>query len=143
MAVPMDTTLSPMNDPSFAHFRRRLYALVAASGLAVTAQAQVASPDLQRAEQAVQKAQDADADHYALDLLDSARQALVQAQAGALSRSRGERRKADALARRAAADADLARVRSDRAQAEAALMQRRDEIAGLRQTLGLPAGGTP
>ena len=116
MAVPMDTTLSPMNDPSFAHFRRRLYALVAASGLAVTAQAQVASPD---------------------------RQALVQAQAGALSRSRGERRKADALARRAAADADLARVRSDRAQAEAALMQRRDEIAGLRQTLGLPAGGTP
>jgi len=128
-----------MNEPSFAHFRRRLYALVIASGLAVTAQAQVASPDVLRAQQAVQQAQDADADHYAPDLLDSARQALVQAQAGTLSRSRGERRDADELARRAAADADLARVRSDRAQAEAALQQRRDEIAGLRQSLGLEA----
>lgn len=132
-----------MIDSSFAHFRRCLYALVAASGLAVTAQAQVASPDLQRAQQAVQNAQAADADQYAPDLLDSARQALIQAQAGSLSRSRGERRDADELARRAAADADLARVRSDRAQADAALQQRRDEIAGLRQALGLPTEGTP
>jgi hypothetical protein len=132
-----------MNEPSFAHFHRRLYALVLASGLAVTAQAQVASPDLLRAQQAVQKAQAADADHYAPDLLDSAQHALIQAQAGALSRSRSERREADALARRAAADADLARVRSDRAQADAALLQRREEIAGLRQTLGLPQEGTP
>ncbi|WP_372016087.1 DUF4398 domain-containing protein [Pseudoxanthomonas sp. 10H] len=132
-----------MIEPSFAHFRRRLYALLAASGLAVTAHAQVASPDLQRAQQAVQNAQAADADQYAPDLLDTARQGLVQAQAGALSRSRGERREADELARRVAADADLARVRSERAQAEAALAQRRDEIAGLRQTLGLPAEVTP
>ena len=132
-----------MNDPSFAYFRRRLYALVAASGLAVTAHAQVPSPDLQRAEQAVQNAQAADADQYAPDLLDAARQGLVQAQAGAQSRSRGERREADALARRVAADADLARVRSERAQAESTLQHRRDEIAGLRQTLGLPAEGAP
>ncbi|AKC87211.1 DUF4398 domain-containing protein [Pseudoxanthomonas suwonensis] len=132
-----------MNEPSFAHFRRRLYALVVASGLAVTAQAQVASPDLHRAQQAVQQAQDADADHYAPELLDTARQALVRAQAGALSRSRGERREADQLARQAAADADLARVRSDRAQAEAGLLQRRDEIARLRESLGLPAEATP
>ena len=88
-----------MINPSFAHFRRCLYALVAASGLAVTAQAQVASPDLLRAQQAVQNAQ--------------------------------------------AADADLARVRSDRAQADAALHQRREEIAGLRQALGLPAEVAP
>lgn len=128
-----------MNEPSFAHFRRRLYALVAASGLVVTAHAQVASPDVLRAQQAVQQAQDAHADHYAPDLLDSARQALVQAQAGTLSRSRGQRREADELARQAAADADLARVRSDRAQAEAAVQQRRDEIAGLRRSLGLEA----
>ena len=132
-----------MNEPSFAHFRRRLYALAIASGLAVTAQAQVASPDLLRAQQAVQKAQDADADHYAPELLDSAQRALIQAQSGALSRSRSERRDADVLARQAAADADLARVRSDRAQADAALQQRREEIAGLRQTLGLPQEDMP
>jgi len=132
-----------MNDPSFAYFRRCLYALVAASGLAVTAHAQVASPDLLRAQQAVQKAQDADADQYAPDLLDSARQGLIQAQAGAMSRSRGQRRDADQLARQVAADADLARVRSDRAQAEAAAGQRRSEIAGLRESLGLPAEAAP
>ena len=128
-----------MNEPSFAHFSRRLCALVAASGLAVTAHAQVASPDVLRAQQAVQQAQDADADHYAPDLIDSARQALVRAQAGTLSRSHVQRREADELARQAAADADLARVRSDRAQAEAAVQQRRDEIAGLRRSLGLEA----
>lgn len=132
-----------MNNPSFAHFRRRLYALVVASGLAVTAQAQVASPDLQRAQQAVQNAQAADADQYAPDLLDAARQGLVQAQAGSLSRSRGDRREADALARRVAADADLARARSERIQAESTVQHRREEIAGLRQTLGLPAEGAP
>lgn len=143
MAVPKRHDAPLMNEPSFAHFRRRLYALVAASGLAVTAQAQMASPDLQRAEQAVQKAQAADADQYAPDLLDAARQGLVQAQAGSLSRSRGDRRDADELARRVAADADLARARSERAQAEGALQQRREEITGLRQTLGLPAEATP
>ena len=132
-----------MHEPSFAHFRRCLYALAIASGLAVTAHAQVPSPDLQRAEQAVRNAQAADADQYAPELIDAARQGLVQAQAGGQSRSRGERREADALARRVAADADLARVRSDRAQAEAALQQRREEIAGLRQALGLPAEGAP
>ena len=72
-------------------------------------------------------------------LNDDLRQALVRAQAGTLSRSRGQRREADELARQAAADADLARVRSDRAQAEAAVQQRRDEIAGLRSSLGLEA----
>ena len=133
-----------MNQPSFAQFRRCLYALVAATGLAVTAQAQVvASPDLQRAQQAVQKAEDADADQYAPELLQSARQRLIQAQAGAMSRGRGERRDAEQEARQAAADADLARARSDRARAEAELDQRRTEIAALRQSLALPAEGTP
>ena len=133
-----------MNQPSFAQFRRCLYALVAATGLAVTAQAQVvASPDLQRAQQAVQKAEDADADQYAPELLQSARQRLIQAQAGAMSRGRGERREAEQEARQAAADADLARARSDRARAEAGLDQRRTEIAALRQSLALPAEGTP
>ena len=91
MAVPTRHDVPLMNEPSFAHFRRRLYALVVASGLAVTAQAQVVSPDVQKAEQAVQRAQQADADQYAPELLDQARQGLVQAQAGALSRSRKRR----------------------------------------------------
>ncbi|KAF1686634.1 hypothetical protein B1992_06915 [Pseudoxanthomonas broegbernensis] len=131
-----------MNDPSFAHFRRRLYALAVASVLSVTAQAQ-ALPEVQRAEQAVMQAQQADADHYAPDLIGAARQALVQAQAGAASRSRTDRRQAAALAERAAADADLARVRSEQARAESALRQRQGEIAELRQRLGLDGEGAP
>jgi len=127
-----------MNDPSFAHFTRRLCALLAAFGLAVTAQAQTAGvPEVQRAEQAVMQARQADADHYAPELIDMAQQALVQAQAGALSRSRRDRREAAALALRAAADADLARARSEQAKAEAGLQARRTEIAELRQRLGL------
>ena len=133
-----------MNQSSFAQFRLCLWALVAATGLAVTAQAQVvASPDVQRAQRAVQQAQDADADQYAPELLESARQRLIQAQAGAMSRSRGDRREAEQLAREVAADADLARARSERAQAEAALAQRRAEIEGLRRSLDLPAEGAP
>ena len=132
-----------MNDPSFAHFRKRLYALLAAFGLAVTAHAQAPLPELQRAEQAVIQAQDADADHYAPDLIATARQALVQAQAAAASRSRADQRQAVAVAQRAAADADLARMRSEQAKAEADLQQRRDEIAALRQRLGMAAEATP
>ena len=133
-----------MNPSSFAQFRRCLYALVVAIGLAVTAQAQDStSPELQRAQQALQQAENADADQYAPDLLQVARQGLIQAQAGMMSRSRGERREAGQLARQVAADADLARVRSERARAEAALAQRRTEIAALRQSLGLPAGDAP
>ena len=133
-----------MNQSSFAQFRRCLWALVAATGLAVTAQAQVvASPEVQRAQRAVQQAQDAVADQYAPDLLESARQRLIQAQAGAMSLSRGDRREAEQLAREVAADADLARARSERAQAEAALAQRQAEIAELRRSLELPAEGAP
>ena len=129
-----------MSDPSFAYFPRRLCLVVLAFGLSVTAQAQVVvQPELQKAEQAVLQAQDADADHYAADLIASARQTLVQAQAGAASRNRSEQRLALAAARRAAADADLARVRSEQAKTEAALAQRRQEVESLRQRLGMAA----
>ena len=60
-----------------------------------------------------------------------------------MSRSRGDRREAEQLAREVAADADLARARSERAQAEAALAQRQAEIAELRRSLELPAEGAP
>lgn len=133
-----------MNEPSFAHFRRCLYALVAAFGLAVTAHAHSALPAVQQAERAVLEAQDAFADQYAPELLQGARTGLIQAQALGASRSRAERRKAEALGLRVAADADLARARSEQARAEAGLAQRRAEIAGLRQQLGLAgAEGTP
>lgn len=131
-----------MNLRSFAYFTRRLCALALASGLAVTAHAQVASPEIQRAEQAVMQAQQADADHYAPDLLDLARQSLMQAQAGIQSRSRNDRRQALDLALRAAVDADLARARSLQIQADSALQQRQTEIVDLRRQLGL-SGGTP
>src|SRR5690606_8264959 len=78
---PQGTRLSPMNDPSFAYFRRTLYALVCTFGLVVTAQAQTALPAVQQAERAVLEAQQADADHYAPDLIEAARQGLIEAQA--------------------------------------------------------------
>lgn len=126
-----------MNDPSFAYFRRCLCALVAAFGLAVTAYAQAPLPAVQQAERAVLEAQDAFADQYAPDLIQAAREGLIQAQAQAASRSRSDRREGEALALRVAADADLARARSEQARAEAGLAQRRQEIRGLRQELGL------
>jgi len=132
-----------MNDPSFAYFRKCLCALVAGFGLAVTAHAQSALPAVQQAERAVLEAQDAFADQYAPDLIQAAREGLVQAQALGASRSRRDQREAEALGRRVAVDADLARARSEQAKAEAGLAQRRHEIEALRQQLGLAAEGTP
>ena len=128
--------------PSFAQLRRFLYVTACASALCASAWAQdPAAADLLAAQQAVERADRADADQYAPDMMALARQQLEQAQRAAGDRR--ERKQAPLLAQRAAADADLARVRSDRAQADAALQQRRDEIAGLRQTLGLPQEGAP
>src|SRR5690606_37020371 len=110
--------------------------LVCAFGLAVTAQAQALLPAVQQAERAVLQAQDAFADQYAPDLIEAARQGLIEAQALGASRSRSDQRKAEALALRVAADADLARARSEEAKAEAGLAQRRQEIAELRRQLG-------
>ena len=123
-----------MNQLSFAQFRRCLYGPVAAIGLAVTAQAQVvAPPDLQRAQQAVQKAEDADADQYAPDMMALARQQLEQAQRAAGDRR--ERKQAPLLAQRAAADADLARAQSNDAVAQATLAQRKAEVERLQAQL--------
>lgn len=125
--------------PSFAQFRRSLcvtvgaFALVAA--LAAPLHAQVAaSPELTAAQQAVNRADQADADQYAPDLLDSARKTLAQAQAAAANRR--ERKLAPGFALRAMVDADLARARSEEAVANARLQQRRQEIGELQRTLG-------
>ncbi|MGH8061013.1 MAG: DUF4398 domain-containing protein [Pseudoxanthomonas sp.] len=125
--------------PSFAQFRRSLcvtvgvFALMAA--LATPSNAQVAAtPELAAAQQAVNRADQADADQYAAELLDSARKVLAQAQAAAASRR--DRKLAPGLALRATVDADLARARSEEAVANARLQQRRQEIGELQRTLG-------
>ena len=126
---------------SFAQFRRILCVVVGVSALASAAPmyAQTAPPpELAAAQQAVNRADQADADQYAPELLDSARQALAQAQAAAASRR--DRKLAPDLALRATVDADLARARSDEAVANARLQQRRAEIDELQRTLGDGAG---
>ncbi|MCW0372350.1 DUF4398 domain-containing protein [Xanthomonas sacchari] len=125
---------------SFAHFRCQQYVMACALALfaAPAAFAQVASPELLSAQQAVQRAVQADADQYAPDLLASARQGLEQAQQAALDRR--QRKAAPQLALRVAADADLARARSEEAVANAQLKQRQAEVAQLQQTLGTGEG---
>lgn len=125
--------------PSFAQFRRSLCVAVGAFALlaafAAPLHAQVAlAPELAAAQQAVYRADQADADQYAPELLDSARTALAQAQAAATSRR--DRKLAPGLALRATVDADLARARSEEAVANARLRQRRQEIGELQRTLG-------
>lgn len=124
---------------SFAQFRRFLcvtvgaFALLAAFTAPLHAQA-VLVPELVAAQQAVDRADQADADQYAPELLASARTALEQAQAAATNRR--QRKLAPGLALRATVDADLARARSKEAVANARLQQRRQEIDELQRTLG-------
>ena len=122
---------------SFAQFRRSLCVTVGAfallAALAAPLLAQVASPELAAAQQAVNRADQADADQYAPELLNSARTALAQAQAAAASRR--DRKLVPELALRATVDADLARARSNEAVAQAQVQQRRQEIGELQRTL--------
>lgn len=118
---------------SFAYLPRSLYVIVCAISLALPAMAQDANADLATAAVAVQRAADADADQYAADLLDGARDGLAQAQMAAADRKL--RKQAPLMAQRVAADADLARALSEEAVANADLQQRRDEIAQLQRSL--------
>lgn len=128
---------------SFAQFRRFLcvtvgaFALLAAFAAPLPAQV-AASPELLAAQQAVNRADQADADQYAPELLASARAALAQAQAAAANRR--DRKLAPELALRATVDADLARARSNEAVAQAQVQQRLQEIGELQRTLGTEAG---
>lgn len=130
---------------SFAQNAGSRYAAAMAILLGVTfagsAVAQVV-PEVQAAQQAVDRADQADADQYAPDLLASARQGLAAAQTASQG-GRSERRQAAVLAQRAAADADLARARSQEAVARAQLEQRRAEIAELQQRLEQPPAPPP
>ncbi|MCL7714886.1 DUF4398 domain-containing protein [Stenotrophomonas mori] len=120
--------------PSFAHLRRFLYVTACVSVLCATALAQdPAAAELATAQQAVDRADRADADQYAPDIMALARQQLEQAQRAAGDRR--ERRQAPVLAQRAAVDADLARVQSEEAVAQTQLAQRRAEVERLQRQL--------
>jgi hypothetical protein len=118
---------------SFAQMQRSLYVIACAFALSTPALAQVAPPELAAAEQAVQRATQADADQYAPDLVNQARQELMQAQQASLDR--GQRKQAPQIALRAAADADLARARSEEAVVNAQVEQRQAEVARLQSSL--------
>jgi hypothetical protein len=109
-----------------------VFALSAIMSAPIFAQTAIV-PEIATAQQAVNRADQADADQYAPELLASARAALAQAQAAATNRR--DRKLAPELAARATVDAELARVRSVEAVAKAQLQQRRSEIAELHRTL--------
>ncbi len=112
--------------------RHGLYVMAFAFALSAPAWAQDAALELAQARQAVDKATQADADQYAPDLIGLARQGLEQAQRAAGDRR--ERKNAPAMALRAAADADLARVRSEEATVSAQ-QPRRNEVNQLQRQL--------
>ena len=144
--------------PSFAHFpaigHARICGLAIAFALAGCASLPPPTAELDAAQQAVARAENADADQYAAAELAQARDALARAQA-AMARGREDDARLDANA--ATADADLARVLSQAATTRADRRQRAAELAALRARLQVggaatvdgdplewaPAAGTP
>ncbi|MFZ5606122.1 MAG: OmpA family protein [Pseudomonadota bacterium] len=124
--------------PSFAYFRNALYVPAVAGVMLIAACASLPPPtaELDTAQQALARAEAADADQYAADDLAAARNALQAAQA-AQARGRNDEARDGALA--AAAEADLARVRSSAARTRADWRQMQDELATLRSHLQMPA----
>ncbi len=119
---------------SFAHIRLALQSLCVAGVLLLTSCASLPAPtaELTVAQQAVSRADVADADQYAPDALATARADLRQAQAAMAA---GREAEARTMSVRAAAAADLAHARSRQAQTDVELAQRRAEIAALRTRL--------
>jgi outer membrane protein OmpA-like peptidoglycan-associated protein len=125
--------------PSFAHFgfTRHAFACWLAMAFALSGCASLPPPtaEFDAAQQALARAQDADADQYAPAEIAQARSGLERAQE-AMTRGRDNEARAAALA--ATADADLARVLSAAAAAGADRRQRQAELAELRRRLQLP-----
>lgn len=123
---------------SFAHIPRALSCLAFAFALTACASLPPPTGELAAAQQAVVRADGADADQYAAQEIGLARNGLAQAQA---AMAEGREDEARRLALVAAADADLAHARSRQALATAELQQREAEIARLRERL--QTGGRP
>lgn len=117
---------------SLAQIRIALYGLTLGFVMASCASLPPPTQELSAAQEAVMRAEGADADQYAGSEIEAARTALLRAQ-----RAMSEGREDDArrLALAAAADADLAYFRSREAVVEAELAQRRNEVAELRRRL--------
>lgn len=127
--------------PSFAHFRSTLHAAVFGLVLGVSLAACSSLPpptgELAAAQQAIARAEGADADQYAAEAIAQARNLYAQAQA-AMAEGRDDTARSAALL--AAADADLAHARSRAATAQAEMRQRQAEIAELQARLQVDAG---
>ena len=136
---------------SFAHLRflpqlpprSRTGIVIACSAIAVIAitfpsgvlaRNTLAPQEIEAAQAAVARAEQADADQYAAEALLKARTALGQAQAALAAKKDDD---AELLARMAAAQADYAQARSRQATQQAELASRRAEIADLQQKLGV------
>ena len=104
--------------------------MLAWSGVAMAQSAPI--PEVETARQAVDRADQADADQYAADPMARARGLLAQAQ-----QAQSNRDKKDAIefALRAAADADLARAQSAEAVTQSELQLRKAEIVDLQRKL--------
>lgn len=114
---------------SLAQIRSVLSALILGFVMAAQAATPAQLPEVVGAQEAIARAEQADADQYASLEIAAAR--------GALQRAQQARRKDDARAeaRAAAADADLAYFKSREAVLNAQVTQRRAEIAELRERL--------
>jgi len=117
---------------SFAQFRHLLLGTVLACALGACASMPPPTAELNNAQQAVVRATGADADQYAADQVDLAREGLGRAQA---AMAEGREDVARKLALAAWADADLAYALSREALAAAELAQRQSEVEQLQQRL--------
>lgn len=117
---------------SFAQIRHLLLGTVLACAISACATLPPPTTELNHAQQAVERATGADADQYAAEQLDTARDGLGRAQA---AMAEGRHDDARALALAAWADADLAYALSREALASAGLAQRRAEVEQLQRRL--------
>ena len=130
--------------PSFAHFIPARHGLACglAMALALAGCASLPPPtaELAAAQQAVARAEAADADQYAAADIAQARDALLRAQS-AMSRGREDEARAAALS--ASAAGDMARVLSQAEVARADFRQQQRDVRDLRERLQVADAGTP
>jgi hypothetical protein len=131
-------------NPSFAHFGKFLYPrllapLALAAACAGCATLPPPTAELDQARQALNRAESGTAIPEASPLIDRARSELAAAQA-AMAKHRDKDARTLAIA--AAADADLAHAAARARDAAQAVEQRREDVASLRQTLGVDDGST-
>lgn len=125
---------------SFAQIRLWLNAGLLALALAGCASLPPPTAELSAAQQALNRAEGADASQYSPAALEAARSALARAQA---AMSDGDEDEARTLALAAAADADLAYAESRAQTTQQEYRQRRGEVTGLRQRLQVDDGALP